>query len=133
MKGRLLAIVLGVIIILGAVYGTFIIRAEKIAHFERAHHLRLNLQEMRKGIADFRAAEGRYPRDLTELVPKYLRKIPVDPVTKTATTWRVTTEETVQPSNDFTSAAPAKDETYIIDVHSSATGMDANGKPFADY
>jgi hypothetical protein len=45
----------------------------------------------------------------------------------------VATEESVAPRNDFTTGAPAKTETYVIDVHSSATGMDANGKPFAHY
>ena len=86
---------------------------------------------MRKAIAAFHEKAGRYPRSLDELVPHYIRRIPVDPVTHDS--WRVTTEESVAPRNDFTTDAPAKTETYIIDVHSSATGMDANGKPFADY
>ena len=133
MTGRRLAIVLGVIMILGAAYGARIIRNEKIAHFQRADGVRQNLQTMRKAIADFRAAEGRYPRELAELVPKYLRAIPVDPVTQSATTWRVTTEETVQPSSDFMTDTAPKTEKYIVDVHSGASGKDATGKPFADY
>ena len=88
---------------------------------------------MRKAIADFRAAEGRYPKTLTELVPKYLRAIPVDPVTGSATTWRTTTEETVQPSSDFATATTPQTEKYVVDVHSGASGKDATGKPFADY
>lgn len=137
MTGRRLAIILGVIIVLGAIYGTGIIRREKVAHFQRAAALHDNLAVMRKAIADFRAAEGRYPRELAELVPKYIRRIPADPVTGTASTWRVTTEETVQPSSDFmTDTAPRREETsetYVIDVHSGASGKDATGKPFADY
>jgi general secretion pathway protein G len=132
-SGRLLAIVIGVIVLLGAAYATHVIHNEKAAHFQRATALRDNLDTMRKAIDRFRAAEGRYPRTLQELVPKYLRRIPVDPVTGTANEWKLTTEQTVQPSNDFSSAAPAKSETYIIEVHSSASGMDANGVPFADY
>lgn len=133
MTGRRLAIILGVIMILGAAYGARVIRNEKIAHFQRADGVRQNLQTMRKAIEEFRAAEGRYPRDLAELVPKYLRAIPVDPVTRSATTWRVTTEETVQPSSDFTKETAPKSEKYIVGVHSGASGKDANGKPFADY
>lgn len=133
MTGRRLAIILGVIMILGAAYGARIIRSEKTAHFQRATALQDNLAAMRKAIADFRAAEGRYPRTLEELVPKYLRRIPADPVTGTASTWRVTTEETVQPSSDFTKETARKSEKYIVDVHSGASGKDANGKPFADY
>lgn len=133
MSGRLLAIVVGVTILLGAAYATLTIHNEKVAHFQRAAALRQTLATMRKAIRDFRTREGRYPRTLQELVPKYLRTIPVDPVTESATIWRVTTEETVQPSNDFSPAAPAKSETYIIEVHSGASGLDANGNPFADY
>lgn len=132
MSGRLLAIVIGVIMVLGAVYGARVIRNEKVAHFERADGLRQNLQNMRKAIAEFRAREGRYPRALQELVPKYLPTVPVDPVTNDKS-WRVVTEETVQPSSDFATGTAPKTEKYIVDVHSSASGKDANGKPFADY
>jgi general secretion pathway protein G len=131
-NGRLLAIVMGVVILLGAAYGTLTIRREKHAHFARAAALKDNLSHMRKAIEDFHAKEGRYPRSLEELVPNYLRKIPRDPVTNDSE-WRLITEQTVQPANDFSTAAPTKTETYIIDVHSSASGKDANGTPFADY
>jgi general secretion pathway protein G len=130
-NGRLLAIIIGVVILLGAAYATLTIRKEKQAHFARAAALADNLATMRNAIDNFHAEEKRYPRTLQELVPKYLRRIPVDPVTHDP--WRVTTEESVAPRNDFTTDAPAKTETYIIDVHSSAAGLDANGKPFADY
>lgn len=131
-NGRRLAIVIGVVILLGAAYATLTIRREKHAHFARAAALADNLATMRKAIEDFHAKEGRYPRSLAELVPNYLQKIPRDPVTN-ETGWRFTTEQTVQPSSDFSTAAPATTETYIIDVHSSASGKDANGKPFAEY
>jgi general secretion pathway protein G len=123
---------MGLVILLGAAYATLTIRREKIAHFERAAALKDNLTTMRKAIENFHADQQRYPRTLEELVPNYLRKIPRDPVTGDVA-WRVSTEETIQPSNDFSTAAPAKTETYVIDVHSTASGKDANGKPFADY
>ena len=86
------------------------------------------------GAADYYAAEKRYPKSLQELVPKYIRTIPKDPITGSDTTWRVTTEETVQPNNDFVSGAAAPNtEKYIVDVHSGASGKDANGVRFADY
>jgi general secretion pathway protein G len=127
------AIAIGVIILLGAAYATRTIHNEKVAHFQRAAALRQTLASMRKAIRDFRAREGRYPRTLQELVPKDLPAIPVDPVTGLATIWRVTTEETVQPSSDFTPGAAPKSDSYIIDVHSGASGLDANGLPFGDY
>jgi hypothetical protein len=130
-NGRLLAIVMGVVILLGAAYATFTIRQEKLAHFQRAAALKENLQTMRKANAAFHEKEGRYPRSLDELVPSYIPRIPVDPVTHDP--WLLTTEESVVPRNDFSTDAPAKTEKYIIDVHSSAAGKDATGKPFADY
>ena len=133
MNGRLLAIVIGVIMLLGAAYATLTIRKEKHAHFARAAALSDNLATMRMAIDNFYAAEKRYPRSLQELVPKYIRRIPNDPVTGSATTWRVVTEETVQPRNDFSTDPPATPVTYIIDVHSGASGKDANGTPFAEY
>ena len=95
--------------------------------------MRDTLAAMRTAIAHFHDDNGRHPHALDELVPRYLAKIPSDPVTRSATTWRLTTEETVQPSADFstTGAAPSKPE--IIDVHSGAPGADSKGKPWADY
>ena len=132
MNGRQLAIVMGTIMVLGATYGAWIIQKEKEAHFARATALKDTLSTMRKAIANFHDDHGRYPRTLEELVPNYIRQVPRDPVTG-STTWRLVTEETVQPSSDFTTGSPAKTETYIIDVHSGASGKDATGVPFATY
>jgi general secretion pathway protein G len=131
--GRLLVVVVGVVILVGAAYATWTIHQEKVAHFERAAALRDDLQAMREGIQHFHADHQRYPRTLQELVPRYIRRIPHDPVTG-ASDWRLETEQTVAPNADFTATtATPKTETYIIDVHSAASGLDANGKPFADY
>ncbi len=81
--------------------------------------LRDNLFQMRKAIERFHNEKQRYPRTLEELVPAYLRRIPADPLTGSATTWRFTTEESVSPNADFTTST-AKSESYIIDVHSGA-------------
>lgn len=130
MSGRLLAIVIGVVVLLGAAYATMTIRGEKDAHFARAAALKKELSTMRKAIDRFRADRGRYPHTLQELVPQYLPAIPRDPVT--GDPWRVDTEESVQPSADFTTST-TKSETFVIDVHSSATGSDANNVPYASY
>ena len=133
MTGRRLAIILGVIMILGAAYGTHVIQREKHRAAGRRAVLHDQLATMRKAIDNFYAAEKRYPKSLQELVPKYIRYIPKDPITGSNTTWRVTTEETVQPSTDFVTATAPKTEKYIVDVHSGASGKDATGVPFADY
>ena len=46
-----------------------------------------SLEVMRDSIDKFRADTGKYPATLTELVEKrYLRKLPVDPITESAET-----------------------------------------------
>lgn len=84
---------------------------------------------MRKAIDNFYADHKRYPATLDELVPNYLRKIPADPMTRSHTTWRVITEETVQPNADFTTATTATEQPQpgIVDVRSGA------GKPYSEY
>jgi type II secretory pathway pseudopilin PulG len=89
--------------------------------------LKQTLATMRGAIAAYRKDNGRYPRTLQELVPKYLPRIPVDPATGTATTWRLITEESVQPSSDFTTGTSAAAEPVIIDVRSGGSA------PYSDY
>lgn len=95
--------------------------------------MRETLKTMRTAIAHFHDDNGRYPHALEELVPRYLPSVPADPVTNSATTWRMKTEETVQPSADFSSATVAPSKPQILDVHSGATGADSSGKPWSDY
>jgi general secretion pathway protein G len=93
--------------------------------------LKENLTQMRKAIDNFYADHQRYPATLEELVPNYIREIPRDPMTGSATTWRVITEETVQPNADFTTATtgtvPSPARPGIVDVRSGA------GKPYSEY
>lgn len=50
--------------------------------------LKENLYVMRKAIDDYRADTGRYPDSLSILTEKrYIRKVPVDPLTERADTW----------------------------------------------
>ena len=90
------------------------------------------LAEMRSAIARYKADQGRYPGKLEDLVPQYLRVIHTDPLTN-ARDWRVTTEETVQPSTDFQTTTVAPASSVVIDVHSNAPGADRNGVPYANY
>jgi general secretion pathway protein G len=81
--------------------------------------LKENLHAMREAIDKHYADAGKYPASLQELVTKrYLRKIPEDPITKSATTWVV-----VPP--------PAGQERGVFDVKSGAKGAASDGKPYA--
>lgn len=80
-----------------------------------------NLRATREVIEKFYADTGRYPLSLEELVERrYLRTIPVDPITNSAATWVVT------PPTDSSKGA-------VFDVRSGATIADHNGRTFSDY
>ena len=82
--------------------------------------LRQSLAVMRDAIDKHYADTGRYPDTLEELVAKkYIRSLPVDPVTESAATW-----VTVAPL-DGTKGG-------VFDVRSGAPGNAASGGAFAD-
>jgi general secretion pathway protein G len=83
--------------------------------------LRENLLLMRDALDKHYADAGRYPERLEDLVAKrYLRAIPLDPLTQTSSTWVA-----VPPAD------PEKGGVY--DVHSGARGAGPDGKPYAEW
>lgn len=79
-----------------------------------------NLRMTRETIDKFYGDTGRYPESLEELVEKkYLRAVPVDPVTESSTSW------VLEPP-----AEGAKGNVY--NIRSGATGSTSDGKPFSD-
>lgn len=81
--------------------------------------LQENLRVMRVVIDKYYGDKGRHPTSLEDLVQeKYLRSIPMDPVTESAKTWILV------PHQD--SESPG-----ISDVKSGATGMSKDGVPYA--
>ena len=82
--------------------------------------LKHSLATVRDAIDKHYGDTGRYPESLQELVDKrYLRNMPVDPVTESTTTWEI-----VPPPD------PAKGGVY--DVRSGAPGTTSDGKPFSE-
>lgn len=81
--------------------------------------LRQDLAVMRDAIDKYHGDRGRYPESLDELVDaRYLRALPVDPITERADTWQI-----VAPSDD--------DAGAVYDVRSGAPGMAADGSAYA--
>ena len=77
-----------------------------------------NLRLTRETIDKFYADTGKFPESLQELVDKkYLRTLPLDPITESNTTWIM-----VGPD----------DQTLgqISNIQSGALSSDRNGKPF---
>lgn len=83
--------------------------------------LRDNLRTVRDVLDKFHADQGRYPETLDELVEKkYLRALPVDPLTESANTWELV-------------PVPDGYQGAVYDVRSGAAGADASGKKYADW
>jgi general secretion pathway protein G len=86
--------------------------------------LKADLVEMRKAIDAYYADKQKYPATLEALVEdKYLRAIPVDPITNAAD-WQTTMSDR-DPANP--SAEPG-----INEVKSKAEGTSINGTPYSE-
>ncbi len=84
--------------------------------------LRQDLAIMRDAIDKFYADRGRYPSVLEELAEKrYLRKVPVDPFTDSASSWAV-----VMPPDADAAAG-------VYDVRSGAAGRSLDGEAYESW
>ena len=95
------------------------------AHVDRAKEatLKQNLSVMRDAVDKFYGDKGRYPDNLDEMVSqRYLRSIPLDPITESAATWI-----TLPPPPE----AEVKGEVY--DVKSGAEGKAADGTEYREW
>lgn len=83
--------------------------------------LKENLQVLRVTLDKFYADTGHYPDTLEELVEKkYLRSIPVDPITELSSSWVLISEQDA-------------DKQGIADIKSGAPGVAIDGKPFDSF
>lgn len=88
--------------------------------------LKTNLFRMRDAIDQYFADKAKYPSTLDTLVSEgYLRRIPEDPITKSADTWQTVPAEP-DPGNPSS-------EPGIFDVKSGATGTGLDGSSYADW
>jgi general secretion pathway protein G len=88
--------------------------------------LRTDLFRMRDAIDQYYADKSKYPASLDALVSDgYMRKIPEDPITKSADTWQTVPAE---PDPGNPSAEPG-----IYDIKSGATGTALDGSSYADF
>ena len=102
-----------------AMYGNGVTRAQEAK-------LKTDLKEMREAIDAYHADKNKWPVSLDALVTeKYIREIPVDPITN-ATDWRTTPSEP-DPTNPL-------DEPGISDVHSASDRVSSNTQtPYSDW
>jgi general secretion pathway protein G len=118
-----LLVVISMISILAAMgmvqYRNSIRRTEEVT-------LKHDLFQMRDAIDQYYADKGKYPASLDSLVSDgYMRKVPDDPVTKSATTWTTVPAEP-DPGNPSAEAG-------IYDVKSGAPGTALDGSNYVDW
>jgi len=83
--------------------------------------LREDLFQLRDAIGKYYGYKGKYPESLEALTTeKYLRKVPVDPITESAATWVVVAPEDPQKGG-------------VYDVKSGAQGKSSDGSSFSDW
>ncbi|MDX1376795.1 MAG: prepilin-type N-terminal cleavage/methylation domain-containing protein [Burkholderiales bacterium] len=83
--------------------------------------LKENLFQMRDAIDKYYADKGRYPESLEALASeKYLRAVPLDPITESAATWVPVAPQDPQSSG-------------VADVKSGAPGQAIDGTQYADW
>lgn len=83
--------------------------------------LKENLYQMRDALGKYYADKGKYPESVEALASeKYLRKVPLDPITESASTW------VVVPPDD-----PKKGGVY--DVRSGAHGKASDGSVYVEW
>jgi general secretion pathway protein G len=83
--------------------------------------LKENLYQMREAISRYYADKGKYPESLEGLASeKYLRKVPLDPITESAATWLLVQPEDPQKSG-------------VVDVRSGAAGKSRDGSEFSQW
>ena len=83
--------------------------------------LKQDLNTLRESIDKFYADNGRYPNSLKDLVEKkYIRDLPLDPITNSTETWQLLPPE-----------PPL--EGMVFDIKSGAEGLAKDGTAYADW
>jgi len=124
-KGYTLLELMVVVAIVGILVTLAIPNFQQSAMKAKEAALKQNLFTMRTVLDQYYADRGDYPDSLESLVEgKYLRSIPVDPFTKSSTTWTEIYEE--QEENDDSPAG-------VYDIKSGSQDVAADGTPYKDW
>ena len=92
----------------------------------REKTLRANLLALRDVIDQYTADKKRAPQTLQDLVDAgYFRKLPMDPVTKSDSTWEPVTATVVISSG--------KTDRGIVDVHSGSNSTSSDKTPYRSW
>jgi len=131
-RGFSLIELLVVVTIIGILASIALVNVRTAQRKAREAALRANLFEMRKAIDNFYADKQRYPTDLNELVPNYIRFIPKDPITMQPD-WEPVMDDPLSLEGGMSETDPeAMVQPGVIDVKSRAEGMTLDNVPYAE-
>jgi len=120
-RGFTLVELMVVMAIIALLLALALLRYFKHLDMSRETILKQDLAVMRDAIDKYHGDTGRYPDSLDALVSaRYLRSLPVDPITERPDTWQV-----VAPSGG--------DAGAMYDIKSGAPGMAHDGSAYADW
>lgn len=134
-RGFTLIELIVVVTIIGILASVAVVQVRYAQRKAREAALMDNLHSMRTAIDNFYADKQRFPSDLNELVPNYLRKVPADPVTG-QTDWETVMDDPMSQTNEFGEFMSAETDPNamtqpgIVDVKSTAQGTTLDGKPY---
>jgi general secretion pathway protein G len=86
-RGFTIIELLVVVTIVGILAGLAVVNVRHAQRKAKEEALRYNLTEIRKAIDSYYADRQAYPPSLQDLVPNYLKRIPMDPITESSDTW----------------------------------------------
>lgn len=93
--------------------------------------LKTNLRTIREVLDQHYGDKGHYPATLEELVEKrYLRAVPIDPITKSAETWELIFEEADPDEPPAETDLPEGGEPGIMDVRSGSALLSLDGTAY---
>jgi general secretion pathway protein G len=134
-KGFTLIELLVVVTIIGILAGVAIVNVRFAQRKAREGALKDNLHSMRKAIDNFYADKQRYPQNLEELVPNYIRRIPPDPITEKVD-WEEVVEDPLAIGGEDQIPAETDPNAMttpgVVDVKSTAEGTTLDNVPYTE-
>ena len=132
-KGFSLIELIVVVAIIGILASIALVNVRYAQRKAREAALRENLFQMRKAIDNFYADKQRYPSDLNELVPNYMRRVPKDPITM-QDDWELIMDDplSLEGGMETETDPEAFTEPGVIDVKSRAEGVTLDNVPYAE-
>jgi general secretion pathway protein G len=122
-----------VVTIVGILASIALVNVRTAQRKAREAALRDNLFNMRKAIDNFYADKQRYPADLNELVPNYIRRIPKDPITM-QDDWETVMDDPMSLDGEMSAETDpnAMTQPGVVDVKSRAQGTTLDNVPYPD-